>query len=113
MRYQLMSAAIVAAKRPQTKEYNTMANSLPEIIDAVTATNVKVVAESPAMAMGTLYQSLAHSTGILFENSVSASRNADMVGLAATNQGIMQIYSVDTITDAVSVAQIIAANAAS
>lgn len=80
------------------------------IVDAVTSTNVKVVAEAPAMAMGTLYQALAHSTGILFENSVTGSRNADLVGLAATNQGIMQIYSVDTITDAVSVAQIIAAN---
>ncbi len=87
-----------------------MANVPAEILEAVTATNVKVVAESPAMAMGTLYQSLAHSTGILFENSVTGSRNADMVGLAAANQGIMQIYSVDTITDAVSVAQIIAAN---
>ncbi|SMX43101.1 RebB family R body protein [Actibacterium lipolyticum] len=81
------------------------------ILEAVTSTNVKVVAEAPAMAMGTLYQTLAHSTGILLENSVTGSRNADMVGLAAANQGIMQIYSVDTITDAVSVAQIIAANA--
>ncbi|MEE9453008.1 MAG: RebB family R body protein [Paracoccaceae bacterium] len=80
------------------------------ILEAVTSTNVKVVAEAPAMAMGTLYQTLAHSTGILLENSVTGSRNADMVGLAAANQGIMQIYSVDTITDAVSVAQIIAAN---
>lgn len=62
------------------------------------------------MAMGTLYQSLAHSTGILFENAVSGAKHSDMIGLAATNQGIMQIYSVDTITDAISVAQIIAAN---
>lgn len=87
-----------------------MAKVEEAIIDAVTATNVKVVAESPAMAMGTLYQSLAHSTGILFENSVTGSRNADLLGLATCNQGIMQIYSVDTITDAVSVAQIISAN---
>lgn len=82
----------------------------PGILEAVTSTNVKVVAEAPAMAMGTLYQTLAHSTGILLENSVTGSRHSDMVGLAAANQGIMQIYSVDTITDAVSVAQIIAAN---
>lgn len=85
----------------------------PSIIDAVTATNVKVVAEAPAMAMGTLYQSLAHSTGILFENSVSGAKHADMIGLAATNMGIMQIYSVDTISDAIAIAQMIKANSAS
>ena len=84
----------------------------PQVIDAVTATNVKVVAESPAMAMGTLYQSLAHSTGILFENTVSGAKQADMIGLAATNQGIMQIYSFDTVADAVSIAQVLKANAA-
>ncbi len=80
------------------------------IIDAVTATNVKVVAEAPAMAMGTLYQSLSHSTGILFENAVSGAKHSDMIGLAATNMGILQIYSVDTISDAINIAQQIAAN---
>lgn len=87
-----------------------MAGVEPQIIDAVTATNVKVVAEAPAMAMGTLYQSLAHSTGILFENAVSGAKYADMIGLAATNQGIMQIYSMDTIADAIAIAQVIKAN---
>ncbi|MFB9156471.1 RebB family R body protein, partial [Chromobacterium violaceum] len=32
-----------------------------QITDAVTQANVKVLAESPAMAMGSIYQSLAHS----------------------------------------------------
>ena len=43
-----------------------------QITDAVTQANVKVLAESPAMAMGAIYQTMAHSTGILFENAVSA-----------------------------------------
>jgi hypothetical protein len=81
-----------------------------QITDAVTQANVKVVAESPAMAMGTLYQSLAHSTGMMFENSVNAQNQQNIMSQAATTQGVMQIYSVDTITDAISVAQIIAAN---
>ncbi len=42
-----------------------------QITDAVTQTNVKVLAESPAMAMGSLYQAAAHSSGILMENAVS------------------------------------------
>ncbi|WP_068085813.1 RebB family R body protein [Polycladidibacter stylochi] len=72
----------------------------PMITDAVTQANVKVVAEAPAMAMGTLYQSMAHSTGILFENYVSASQQQNTLSQAATNQGVMQIYSMDTMSSA-------------
>jgi hypothetical protein len=67
-----------------------------QVTDAVTQSNVKVVGESPAMAMGSLYQTMAHSTGILFENSVSAQQQQNTLTQAATNQGVMQIYSVDT-----------------
>ncbi|WP_298822391.1 RebB family R body protein [uncultured Roseibium sp.] len=81
-----------------------------QVTDAVTQANVKVVAEAPAMAMGTLYQSLAHSTGMMFENSVNAQNQQNTLSQAATTQGVMQIYSVDTLSDAISVAQIIAAN---
>jgi len=67
-----------------------------QVTDAVTQSNVKVVGESPAMAMGSLYQTMAHSTGILFENSVSAQQQQNTLTQAATNQGVMQIYSLDT-----------------
>lgn len=43
-----------------------------QITDAVTQANVKVLADGPALAMGAIYQSLAHSTGILYENAVSS-----------------------------------------
>ena len=42
-----------------------------QITDAVTQTNVKVVAEAPAMALGNVYQTAAHSTGLMFENAVN------------------------------------------
>ena len=67
-----------------------------QITDAITQANVKVVAESPAMAMGNLYQSLAHSTGILFENAVAAQQQQNTLAQAAANQGVIQIYSLDT-----------------
>ncbi|NML32804.1 RebB family R body protein [Paraburkholderia antibiotica] len=67
-----------------------------QVTDAVTQSNVKVVGEAPAMAMGSLYQTMAHSTGILFENSVSAQQQQNTLTQAATNQGVMQIYSLDT-----------------
>ncbi len=67
-----------------------------QITDAVTQSNVKVVAEAPAMAMGSVYQTMAHSTGILFENAVASQQQLNTLALAASNQGVMQIYSLDT-----------------
>lgn len=67
-----------------------------QITDAVTQSNVKVVGEAPAMALGTIYQTMAHSTGILFENAVSAQQQQNALALAASNMGVMQIYSLDT-----------------
>ena len=67
-----------------------------QITDAVTQSNVKVVAEAPAMAMASIYQTMAHSTGILFQNAVSAQQQQNTLSQASTNQGVMQIYSVDT-----------------
>ena len=67
-----------------------------QVTDAVTQSNVKVIGEAPAMAMGSIYQTMAHSTGILFENAVSAQQQQNSLSLAAANQGVMQVYSFDT-----------------
>ena len=77
-----------------------MAEVAAQITDAVTQSNVKVLAEAPAMAMGTIYQSLAHSTGMMFENSVNTQQQQNMLQQAATAQGVIQVYSVDTLSDA-------------
>lgn len=68
----------------------------PMVTDAVTQSNLKVVGEAPAIAISTLYQAMAHSTGILFENAVQAQQQQTSLAQAAVNQGIMQIYSLDT-----------------
>lgn len=72
----------------------------PQITDAVTQSNVKVVGEAPAISMGSIYQSIAYSTGILFQNAVAAQQQQNIAALAATNQGIIQIYSVVTAAEA-------------
>ena len=77
-----------------------------QITDAVTQTNVKVLGDAPAMAMGAIFQSLSHSTGILFENATSAQQQLAISAQAATNQGVIQLYSVDTMAGAVSTAKI-------
>ncbi len=77
-----------------------------QITDAVTQSNVKVLGDAPAMAMGTIYQSLAHSTGILFENATSSQQQLGITAQAATNQGVIQIYSLDTMAGAVATSKI-------
>ena len=64
-----------------------------QITDAVTQSNVKVLADAPAMAMGSLYQATAHSMGIMFENAVASQQQSAVLAQAATTQGVMQIYS--------------------
>ncbi len=81
-----------------------------QITDAVTQTNVKVVGEAPAVAIGNVYQTAAHSTGLMFENSVNNQNQQNILGQAATTQGVMQIYSVDTVADAISIARMLNPN---
>ncbi len=77
-----------------------------QITDSVTQANVKVVGDAPAMAMGALYQSLAHSTGILYENAAGTQQQIAICAQAATNQGVIQIYSVDSMAGAASAAKL-------
>ncbi|MBX9297607.1 RebB family R body protein [Chromobacterium piscinae] len=74
--------------------------ALDQITDAVTQSNVKVLGEAPAMAMGSIYQTMAHSTGILFQNAVAAQQQQNTLAQAAANQGILQIYSMNTMAAA-------------
>lgn len=77
-----------------------------QVTDSVTQANVKVVGDAPAMAMGAIYQSLAHSTGILYENAVGAQQQLAIAAQASTNQGVIQIYSIDTMAGAVATSKI-------
>jgi Killing trait len=77
-----------------------------QITDAVTQANVKVLGDAPAMAMGAIFQSLAHSTGILYENATGSQQQLAIAAQAATNQGVIQIYSLDTMAGAVATSKI-------
>ena len=84
--------------------YPTAVND--QITDAVTQANVKVVGDAPAMAMGAIFQSLAHSTGILYENATSSQQQLAIASQAATNQGVIQIYSIDTMAGAAATSKV-------
>jgi len=77
-----------------------------QITDAVTQGGVGVLASAPAMAMSTIYQSSAHSISILYQNAVQAQKMASISAQAATNQGVIQIYSSGTMAGAASAAKL-------
>ncbi len=77
-----------------------------QITDAVTQSSVKVLGDAPAMAMSAIYQSLAHSTGILYQNAVAQQQQNAICAQAAANQGVIQIYSANTMAGAAATAKV-------
>jgi ACR3 family arsenite efflux pump ArsB len=82
----------------------------PQITDAVTQTNVKILGEAPGMAMGLLYQATAQALANAAHNATAAQVNANTVLQAATTQGVALLYGVDTASTAVGIAEILASN---
>lgn len=90
-----------------------MADNTPvndQITDSVTQANVEVLASAPAMGMAAVYQSLGHSTGILFESSVQAQQQLAIAAQAAANQGVIQMYTVNTMASATATSKIANSN---
>ncbi len=77
------------------------------IIEAIAMTNMKVVAEAPAMAMAFNYMNAAHANGIMYHNSVHSQHNQFQLSLSGTTQGVIQVYSSDTLANAASIADMI------
>lgn len=65
------------------------------VIDAVTTTNTKVLAEAPAMAIGSLYQTIGNSVAMAAANAVDAQQQANATQQAATTSEITQLSSSD------------------
>ena len=63
------------------------------VIDAIVTTNTKVLAEAPAMAMGSLYQSLANSVAMASINAVNAQQQANVLHQAATARSVAMLLS--------------------
>ncbi len=71
---------------------------LNQITDAVTQTNVKVVAEAPAIGLANVFQTTAHSSGLMFSNAVNSQHQQFINSNAATTKGLMQILNKNPIT---------------
>ena len=66
-----------------------------QVTDAVTQNNVSVVGTAPAMAMGSLYQSLANSVAMASMNAVFAQQQANMLHQAATAQSVAKLLAAE------------------
>ena len=76
-----------------------MANGVSEqITDAVTQANVKVLAESPAMSLSNLYQTISQSLSLSAQNAVMSQQQANIIHQTATTQGVSLLYSLSTAT---------------
>jgi len=76
-----------------------------QITDSVTQANISVLGNAPAVAMSSLYTTMAHSMGILFQNSTMAQQHAAISSQAAVNRGVMQMYGVNTMAAAAATAR--------
>lgn len=56
----------------------------PQITDAVTQTNVKVLGEAPAEAVAVATQALAHSVSLAMENATETQGGMQQINNAAT-----------------------------
>lgn len=84
-----------------------------QITDAVTQMNVKVLADAPGMAMGSLYQATGQALSNSAHNATAAQQNANTILQATTTQGVALLYAVDTASTAVGVSEILNSGGAS
>ncbi len=72
-----------------------------QITDSVTQANTKVLANAPAMAMGTLYVATAQALSNAAHNATNAQQQTFVTAQAATTMGVSTLYSLDTATTGV------------
>ncbi|MFN3583345.1 RebB family R body protein [Phenylobacterium sp.] len=64
-----------------------------QVTDAVTQTNVKVVAEAPAQSMALVYQTMAHSISLAMQNAQQAQGGLQQIGNAVTSSAVTMIMN--------------------
>jgi len=67
----------------------------PQITDAISQTDVKVVGEAPAEAMAMLYQMTASAVGLAINNAVASQQQMNAISNAATTQAVNKLLNMD------------------
>lgn len=74
--------------------FPTAVNS--QITDSITQTNLKVLGDAPAIAMGNLYQATAQALANAAHNATTAQQQNNISAQAATTMGVATLYSLAT-----------------
>lgn len=64
-----------------------------KIMDSVMQTSAAVVGDAPAIAVGMLYQSMAHATGLALANATSNQQNLNQLNTSIIAQAIATIQN--------------------
>ena len=80
-----------------------------QITDSITQSNVHVVGESPAMAMGALFTATAQALSNAAHNATNAQQQANVTMQAATTMGVATLYSLDTASTGVATKDVLSA----
>jgi hypothetical protein len=67
-----------------------------QLTDAVTQANVKILGDTPAQGMATLYQPAAQSLALSMQNTISGQQQANIINSAATIQGVNSILTLNS-----------------
>lgn len=86
--------------------FPTAVNS--QITDSVTQSNVEVLGDAPAVAMGNLYQATAQALANAAHNAANAQQQTNVTAQAATTMGVATLYSLDTASTGVATKKIFA-----
>lgn len=90
----LAAALALVAATPAGAAYPTAVNS--QITDAVTQTNVQVLGEAPAIAMGNLFVATSQALSNAAHNATNNQQQSYVTMQASTAQGVATLYALDT-----------------
>ncbi len=69
-----------------------------QITDAVTQSNTATMGQAPAMAMGSLYQTVGNAMGNAAHNATTAAQQSNVTAQAATTMGVATLLGLETFT---------------
>ena len=82
-----------------------------QITDSVTQANVKVLADAPAHALGTVYQVAGSVAGLSMQNAVANQHSKTVIGTSVTTQGVNLLYSMPVAANARGTNEVFSGNA--
>ncbi len=66
-----------------------------QVTDSITQANTKVLGDSPATALGNLYQATAQALSLTAHNATNAQQQNAIMSQSATTMSVVSLYSID------------------